>query len=66
MPRRYTDEEVEKRMIREIADAIKPILIPVEQQCVQIQAENMDQIELIAKEVWRMFRDLKEDLGRIK
>ncbi len=55
MPRRLTDQEVETRMVRAIADALKPVLIPVEQQCMQIQAENWDEMERLARIVWRAF-----------
>jgi len=53
-------------MVQEITKVLYPVLIPIEQQCVQTQTENRKQIEYIANQVWTMFIDLKEDLGRIK
>lgn len=56
MPRRYTDEEVEGQMVKQISAAIYPILIPVEEQCMQIQAENAVEVERLARNLWRSFR----------
>ena len=56
MPRRLTDEEVEAKMVPEIVKAIYPVLIPIEQQCMQIQAENHAKMERLARDLWRSFR----------
>jgi hypothetical protein len=55
MPRRYSDEEVEARMVPEIVKAIYPVLIPVEQQDCAIQARNYAKMEDLARMVWRSF-----------
>ncbi len=54
--RRYTDEEVEARVVPELVKAIYPILIPVEEQSCQIQAENHAEVTRLATELWRSFR----------
>lgn len=53
--KRLTPAEVEAVMIPKLRDAIYPVLIPVEQQSVQIQAENHARITQIATDVWRSF-----------
>ena len=55
MPRRYTDSEVEARMVPKLVEAIYPVLIPIEQQDIAIQARNHLRITEIAKTVWREF-----------
>lgn len=55
MPRRYTDAEVEARMVPQLIDAIYPVLIPIEQQDMRIQAENRAKIASIALTAWRTF-----------
>jgi hypothetical protein len=55
MPRRYTDEEVEERMVPKIVEAIYPVLIPMEQQDTRIQAENHKHLTEVARETWRAF-----------
>ena len=55
MPRRYTDAEVEARMVPQIVEAIYPLLIPVEQQDMRIQASNHAHMTEIATVVWRFF-----------
>lgn len=55
MPRRYTDSEVEARMVPQIVEAIYPVLIPMEQQDCRIQAENHAAMTKIATLIWRLF-----------
>lgn len=55
MPRRYTDDQVEAMMVPKLVDVIYPVLIPVEQQDVRIQAENHKRITEVARSVWREF-----------
>lgn len=55
MPQRFTPEEVETRMAKQIAAAIYPIMIPMEQQSMQIQAENAKVIDRVARVAWRTF-----------
>jgi hypothetical protein len=55
MPRRFTDEEVEARMVPKITDALYPILIPVEQQDMRIQAENHKRVTEAARSAWRAY-----------
>ena len=55
MPRRYTDEEMEALMIPQIVDAIYPVLIPMEQQDMRIQAENRAHMTELARVVWRYY-----------
>lgn len=55
MPRRYTDEQIEERMVPEIVDALYPILIPMEQQDMRIQAENRARVTEVARITWRAF-----------
>lgn len=50
-----TEQQVEREMVRKIADAIYPVLIPFEEQDVAIQAENAKQIDAIARQAWRSF-----------
>lgn len=42
-------------MVPELVKAIYPVLIPVEQQCVQIQTENQKRLTELATELWRSF-----------
>ena len=58
MPRRYSDEEVKAMMVPELVKAIYPVLIPVEQQDMKIQARNHDRMTILATEVWRSFQEL--------
>lgn len=55
MPRRYTDEEVEARMVPQIVEAIYPIMIPIEQQDMRIQAQNREKMTEVARIAWRAF-----------
>lgn len=59
MPRRYTEAEVEAMVVPKLVDAIYPILIPVEQQCMQIQEENRKQMVCLATALWRSFGTMK-------
>ncbi len=54
MPR-LTPEQIEAKTVREIADAIYPILIQWEEQDMAIQAHNRRQVEDIARRAWRQF-----------
>lgn len=57
MPRRYVDDvEIENRMAPQIAAALRPILIPMEEQDVTINRENSALMDRLAREVWRSFR----------
>lgn len=55
MPRRYKPEEVEARMVKQIAAVIYPVLIPMEEQSLQIQAENAKVVDEVARVAWRTF-----------
>lgn len=55
MPRRYSDEEVEARMVPKLVEAIYPVLIPLEQQDCAIQAKNHARMTEIATQIWRSF-----------
>lgn len=55
MPRRYSNEEVEARMVPQIVEAIYPVLIPVEQQDMRIQAANRAKITEVARVAWHAF-----------
>ena len=55
MPRRMTDEEVKNMMEKKISNALYPVLIPVEEQCCQIQEENAKVVNNISKMVWKEF-----------
>lgn len=55
MPQRYTPEQVEDRMAKQIASAIYPILIPMEEQSVQIQVENAKAVDEVARTAWRAY-----------
>lgn len=55
MPPRYTPEQIEDRMAKQIAKAIYPILIPMEEQSVQIQAENAKAVDEVARAAWRAY-----------
>lgn len=55
MPRRYTDEEVEQRMIPQLVNVLYPVLIPMEQQDMRIQAENHKHVTDVARIAWRAF-----------
>lgn len=46
-----TPPQIKKALV----DAIYPILIPFEEQCVQIQAENYKLMEKIADLIWATF-----------
>lgn len=48
-------EEVEALMVPKLVEAIYPVLIPLEQQDVQIQAANHARMTEIARAVWRQF-----------
>lgn len=57
MARRYIDDvEIENRMAPQIAAALRPILIPMEEQDVKINQENSALMDRMAREVWRSFR----------
>jgi hypothetical protein len=47
--------KLETEMVRKLADAIYPVLIPFEEQDTAIQTENRKQIEAIAYQAWRSF-----------
>ena len=55
--RRYSYEEVEAHMVAQITDALYPVLIPLEQQDVAIQARNHERITALSRIVWRAFRN---------
>lgn len=55
MPRRFTSEEVEAYMVPRLVEAIYPVLIPVEQQDMRIQAENHKRVTDLATRIWREF-----------
>lgn len=55
MPRRMTDEQVTEMMVPRIVEAIYPVLIPIEQQDMAIQAANRAKITAIARSAWRQF-----------
>ena len=59
MRRRFTDEEVDARMVPQIVAAIYPILIPFEEQSVEVQTENHKQMTVLARELWRAFMQLQ-------
>jgi hypothetical protein len=52
---KLTPDEVDALMIPRIVDALYPVLIPIEQQCIEIQAQNHKRITDIATVVWRSF-----------
>jgi hypothetical protein len=57
MPRRYVDDvEIENRIAPQIAAALRPILIPMEEQDMKINQENSELMDRLAREVWRSFR----------
>lgn len=45
----------QRKAIYEVSRALKPVLIPVEQQCMQIQAQNWELLEGIAESVLKRF-----------
>jgi hypothetical protein len=55
MPPRYTPQEVEDRMAKRIVEALYPILIPMEEQSVQIQVENSKVMDGVARVAWQAF-----------
>lgn len=57
MTRRYVDDvEIENRMAPKIAAALRPILIPMEEQDVRINQENSELMDRLARDVWRSFQ----------
>jgi len=60
MPRRYSDEEVKAIMVPELVRAIYPVLIPVEQQDMKIQARNHDHMTILAAELWKSFQEISK------
>ena len=42
-------------MVPRLVEAIYPVLIPVEQQDVNIQADNRRRVTILAKTIWRGF-----------
>lgn len=52
---RLSDEAVEAMMVPKIVEAIYPVLIPMEQQDLAIQAKNHARMTEIATAVWRRF-----------
>jgi hypothetical protein len=52
---KLTPEEVETFMIPRLVEAIYPVLIPMEQQDMAIQARNHERVTEIAKQAWRSF-----------
>lgn len=54
----------ENEVIDQLVDAVYPILIPAEEQCVQIQEENRKEVKALCTKMWRGFRRKKDDKGR--
>lgn len=50
-----TDEALEAEMLPKIVEAIYPVLIPMEQQDMRIQAENHEHVTECARAAWRKF-----------
>jgi hypothetical protein len=51
-----SDEEIEAQMVPQIVKVIYPLLIPVEQACIKIQAVNHERVTKAATEMWRSWR----------
>lgn len=56
MPRKYTDEELDRKMVLQLVEAIYPILIPIEEQDIQTQDENQRLLTMLATKLWRGFQ----------
>lgn len=52
---RCTSDPTETSMVPQIAAALRPLLFPVEQHDVAIQARNTEMVEDLARMVWRRF-----------
>jgi len=52
---KLTSEEVEALMVPRLVDALYPVLIPMEQQCMEIQAKNRERVTRTATMAWRAF-----------
>ncbi len=50
------DRLIEDRMVPALIRALRPILFPMEEQDVKIQAENAVIAEAVARAAWREFR----------
>lgn len=53
---RLSPQEVDQMMIERLVDAIYPVLIPIEQQDVAIQAANFAKVQGAACMAWQSFR----------
>lgn len=53
--RKYTKEEIEALIVPDLVKAVYPILIPIEEQSCQIQAENHQKVTQLITEMWRNF-----------
>lgn len=60
MRQKLTPEELEQLMVNNLMKAIYPVLYPVEQQCVKIQAKHQARVWRVALEVWRKFQEADE------
>lgn len=47
--------QIPEQIKKDLINAIYPVLIPFEQQCMQIQAENYKLMEKIAEQIWKDF-----------
>lgn len=52
---KLSPEEVELLMVPRIVEALYPVLIPIEQQDIRIQAENHAKVTEVAQLAWRAF-----------
>jgi len=48
--------ETKARMIKQIMEALYPVLYPVEQQDCAVQARHQEKLKAIAEEVWKQFK----------
>lgn len=55
MPPRLTPIETERLMVPKLVEVIYPLLIPMEQQDVKIQAANHARMTKLATQLWRSF-----------
>lgn len=47
--------EPNPQVLKSLVDALYPVLIPLEVQCMQIQAENRKEVEDVARVAWAAF-----------
>lgn len=55
MPPRYTKKQAKDRVVVQLTDVVYPVLIPIEQQCIEIQLRNAGLINEVSETAFMTF-----------